>query len=268
VQRAIGRWQPLGLIERAVDGLRGAGVTSLNFDLMYGLPYQGLAEIGTTLDAVLKLRPERIALFGYAHVPHLIPRQRRIDSTALPGAELRFAQAELGDRILTGAGYRPIGFDHYALPNDPLALAAAEGGLHRNFQGFTDDGAETLIGLGASAISQFPGLLAQNEKNAGRYRMQACAGLLPTDRGVRRTHDDRRRAAAVERLLCDGRADVSGLLDPALIDRLRPFLDRGLAELAGTSLNLLPGAKPYARVVASLLDTYRQPSKQRFSSAI
>jgi oxygen-independent coproporphyrinogen-3 oxidase len=268
VQRAIGRHQPLGLIEIAVEELRRAGVSSLNFDLMYGLPYQGLAELEATLEATVEMRPERIALFGYAHVPHLIPRQRRIDGSALPDPELRFAQAELGHRILTHAGYDPIGFDHYARPHDPLSLAARQGRLHRNFQGFTDDRAEVLIGLGASAISQFPGLLAQNEKNAGRYKIRVSSGLLPAIHGILRGSDDQRRGEVIEQLLSNGEAEVRDLLAPELMEGLRLFLERGLATIERGRLRLPDYGRPYARVIASLFDQYRQPAARRFSSAI
>ena len=268
VQRAIGRWQPLGLIQIAVGELRRAGVHSLNFDLMYGLPYQGIDELEATLEATIEMRPERIALFGYAHVPHLIPRQRRIDGSALPDAELRFAQAELGHRILTHAGYDPIGFDHYALAHDPLSLAARQGRLRRNFQGFTDDSAELLIGLGASAITQFPGLIVQNEKNAGRYKIRVSSGLSPATHGIIRDADDQRRGAVIEQLLCNGEAELRDVFEPELMERLRPFLSRGLATLERGRLRLPGYARPYARVIAALFDHYRQPAARRFSSAI
>jgi len=268
VQRAIGRLQPFSLIEICVEELRRAGVRSLNFDLMYGLPHQGLEELERTLRATVALRPERIALFGYAHVPHLIPRQRQIDGSALPDAELRFGQAELGHRLLTAAGYEPIGFDHFALPGDPLAIAAENGSLKRNFQGFTDDQAEVLIGLGASAISQFPTLLVQNEKNAGRYKVRVSSSLLPTERGVVRTDEDRRRGHVIERLLCNGKAEVNGVVEQDLLERLRPYLDRGLATLEHGRLRLPDYGRPYGRVIASLFDTFRQPASRKFSSAI
>ncbi len=268
VQRSIGRIQPESLIRTAVDELRGAGVRSLNFDLMYGLPRQGLAELEATLAATIEMRPERIALFGYAHVPHLIPRQRQIDDSNLPDAELRFAQAELGHRILTHAGYDPIGFDHYARPHDPLSLAARQGRLRRNFQGFTDDNAAVMIGLGASAISQFPGLIVQNEKNAGRYKIRVSSGLLPATLGIVRRAEDKRHGRIIEQLLCDGEAEIRDFFDRELMDRLRPFLDRGLVTLERGRLRMPDYGRPYARVIASLFDSYRQPAARRFSSAI
>lgn len=268
VQAAIGRIQPLDLIRTATTELRRAGVRSLNFDLMYGLPGQGLAELESTLQAAVLMRPERIALFGYAHVPHMIPRQRRIDDTALPDAELRFRQAELGHDLLIAAGYRQVGFDHFALPGDPLAVAASEGGLRRNFQGFTDDQADVLIGLGASAISQFPGLLVQNDKNAGRYRIKTSSGLLSAERGVERNLIEHQRGRVIEQLLCRGKATVTWLVDADLIERLQPFIAHDFVRFDGNRIEMSPDAWPYARVIASLFDAHRQPAARRFSSAI
>lgn len=268
IQRAIGRSQPLGLIEICVKELRRAGVRSLNFDLMYGLPHQGLEELARTLGATVALRPDRIALFGYAHVPHLIPRQRQIDASALPDAKQRFLQAELGHQLLTQAGYVPVGFDHYALPGDPLAVAADQRSLKRNFQGFTDDNSEALIGLGASAISQFAGLIVQNEKNAGRYKMRVSSGLLAATHGVIRGSDDRKCGRIIEQLLCDGQAELGDLCGQGMQDKLHPFLERGLATIERGRLRLPDFARPYARVIASQFDEYRQPAAHRFSSAI
>ena len=268
VQAAIGRIQPLDLIRTATTELRRAGVRSLNFDLMYGLPGQGLAELESTLQAAVRMRPDRIALFGYAHVPHMIPRQRRIDDTALPGAELRFRQAEFGHDLLVAAGYRQVGFDHFALPGDPLAVAASKGRLRRNFQGFTDDQADVLVGLGASAISQFPGLLVQNDKNAGRYRIKASSGLLSAERGVVRNVIDRQRGQVIEQLLCNGVATVPWLVDAGLIETLQPFIAHGFVQIDGNTIEMSRDAWPYARVIASLFDTFRQPAARRFSSAI
>jgi oxygen-independent coproporphyrinogen-3 oxidase len=268
VQAAIGRIQPPDLIRTAVDELRRAGVRSLNFDLMYGLPQQGLRELEDTLRGALAMRPERIALFGYAHVPHLIPRQRRIDDAVLPDAALRFRQAALGRDILVAAGYQQVGFDHFALPHDSLAIAAADGRLRRNFQGFTDDPADVLIGLGTSAISEFPDLLVQNDKNAGRYRVKTMSGLLSADRGIARSLGDRQRGAVIARLLCDGEARPSFALDPDLVMRLEPFTARGLVSIDAGTVRLSPDAWPYARSIAAQFDAYRQPQVRRFSSAI
>ncbi len=267
-QEAIGRVQPSALIAQCTDMLRGAGVTSLNFDLMYGLPGQDDEVLLQTLTQANALGADRIALFGYAHVPHLIPRQRRIDGTRLPDQAQRFAMAALGHTWLTGQGYLPVGFDHFAKPEDPLAGAAASGRLHRNFQGFTDDDAGVLIGLGASAISSFPDLLVQNEKNAGRYRMMLSQERLPASRGVRRSRDDQERGRIIEQLLCAGRASVGRNLLEEVRLRLQTFIDRGLAEVQGDDLLIPSDALPYARSIAALFDPYRTDAAKRFSNAV
>lgn len=268
LQRAIGRDQPTELIERCTEWLRGGGITSLNFDLMYGLPGQNEASLAATLDQALSMAPDRIALFGYAHVPHLIPRQRQIDAAALPGTFARFRMAALGQAQLLRAGYQGVGFDHFALPGDPLAQATRAGRLHRNFQGFTDDAAPVLIGLGASAISSFPDLLVQNEKNSGRYRMMLSQSRLPISAGVQRSLDDRRRGAVIEQLLCHGRADIRASIDRAAATRLETIIDRRLVRIEGTELVITELGQPYARVIAAVFDPYRQQSPRRFSSAV
>jgi len=268
LQAAIGRVQPDAEIARAVDLLRANGVSSLNFDLMYGLPGQTLDMLEQTLHRTIELGADRIALFGYAHVPHLIPRQRRIDGTNLPGQAERFAMAEFGYRLLTAAGYVPVGFDHFAKPGDPMAKAVEQGTLRRNFQGFTDDQAQTLLGLGASAIGCFPDLLVQNEKNAGRYRMLLSQDRLPAAHGVRRSADDQRRGAVIEALLCHGKASLDAELATEAAARLAPFTERGLARLDGGMLTIEPGGLPYARTIAAIFDPYRKDSVRRFSSAV
>lgn len=268
LQAAIGRVQPDADIAAATALLRKAGISSLNFDLMYGLPGQTLGQLEATLDRAVELGADRIALFGYAHVPHMLPRQRRIDDSALPDQAERFAMADFGYRHLTAAGYVPVGFDHFALPHDPMAKAVAEGRLRRNFQGFTDDPATTLVGLGASAISCFDQVLIQNEKNPGRYRMMISQDRLPAAGGVRRSGDDQVRGASISAILCQGEAVLRpDLLDQAM-PRLQPFLARGLVAVAGNRLTLTADGLPYARTIAALFDPYRQDSLRRFSSAV
>lgn len=266
LQAAIGRLQPIEMIARSVSLLRRAGVRSLNFDLMYGLPGQTRADLLESLELSTRFGADRIALFGYAHVPHLIPRQRQIDASALPGAEERFAMAALGHDTLVEAGYCPVGFDHFALPDDPLAQAAMAGRLRRNFQGFTEDQAPVLVGLGASAISSFPELLAQNEKNSGRYRMLLSQPELPVALGVRRSADDRRRGRVIESLLCNGWAEVGSEL--ARQADLQPFVEAGLCRFDGSALLIAPDGLPYARAIAARFDPYRAQSPTRFSSAV
>jgi oxygen-independent coproporphyrinogen-3 oxidase len=269
IQAAIGRVQPHDLIAETVDRLRTASIGSINFDLMYGLPGQNRETLAVTLDQTVALAPERIALFGYAHVPHLLPRQKQVRSDDLPDQAERFAMAALGYEQLTAAGYVAVGFDHFAKPGDWLARAAEAGQVHRNFQGFTDDGNDILIGFGASAISQFPDRIVQNEKHSGRYRMLCSGHRLPATRGVVRDADDRARAAIIEALLCRGEADISslGVFVPSP-DQLHPFYEAVLACSSGKRLIITPEGRPYSRTIAALFDRYRTNSAQRFSTAI
>ncbi|EPR15087.1 coproporphyrinogen III oxidase [Sphingobium indicum IP26] len=264
VQARIGRIQPLDMVERAVGQLRAAGIAT-GFDLMYGLPGQTQDDLAATLEAAIAMRPARIALFGYAHMPRLLPRQRRIDAGDLPDLAARFAMAARGHETLTGAGYEAIGFDHFALPEDAMARAAREGRLRRNFQGFTDDPADILLGLGASAISQFPDLIVQNEKQAGPWRGMADAGRLTAARGTLRTPEDRRRGRIIEALLCQGEAHV-GTAHP--MPDLRRFERLGLVRLSEGRVALTRDALPYARSIAACFDAYMEPTERRFSHAV
>ncbi len=267
-QRAIGREQDDALICRSTDWLRDAGVTSLNFDLMYGLPRQSKDNLSDSLEYAKLLGADRIALFGYAHVPHTVPRQRIIDASALPGKDERFEMAAVGHSYLVREGYLPVGFDHFALPDDSLAKATRSGALRRNFQGFTDDPSTTIIGLGSSSISSFPELLAQNEKNSGRYRMLSSQGRLSATLGIARSAEDQLRGEVIKQLLCQGLARLSPCLLHSASIGLRPFVERQLATIDGLTLKITPGGLPYARVIASLFDTYRDITMRRFSSAI
>lgn len=269
VQASIGRIQPFELISRSVAALRRAGIKTVSFDLMYGLPSQSVDDLAETLVLATQLEPDRIALFGYAHVPSLIPRQRRIDDSNLPDAAARFAMAALGHEQLTHGGYRAVGFDHFAKPHDALAVAAAEKRLSRNFQGFTDDASSVRIGLGASAISQFPGLIVQNEKNVGRYRMRLSAGQLPSDRGVRASPHDILRRKIIFDLLCHGETSLpAGHLtrhETAMLDR---FAERGLLKYGNDHILLATDANPYRRTIAAIFDDRLEPTQARFSNAI
>ncbi|AHE53450.1 oxygen-independent coproporphyrinogen III oxidase [Sphingomonas sanxanigenens] len=269
IQAAIGRVQPTALVAEAVRMLRDAGIGSINVDLMYGLPGQTDASLRATLETAIALAPERLAVFGYAHVPHMVPRQRRIDATALPDARTRFRQAERAHAMLVDAGYVAVGFDHFARPDDALARAAAAGTLGRNFQGFTEDAAEVLIGMGASAISAFPDRLLQNEKNSGLYRAHIAAGRLPIARGLHRCAAEQREGRTIAAILSHGTADVADIETPATArHRLRAFEAAGLVRWQGSRLILADDARPYARTIAATFDRYRQTDAGRFSTAV
>ncbi|MDZ7587637.1 MAG: oxygen-independent coproporphyrinogen III oxidase [Parasphingorhabdus sp.] len=255
IQAAIGRIQPVEMIETCVAALRARGIVSVNFDLMYGLPMQTSEKLEQTLDHVERMKPDRIALFGYAHLPEMFPRQRRIDASTLPDAKVRFDMAARGHERLVAAGYQAIGFDHFALPHDSLATAALKGAVHRNFQGFTDDDSRVVIGIGASAISVFPDRIVQNEKKSGPYRESCAAGQLAGSRGIKRETEAQRRAAIIEDILCTGEAYLDQhIISPAAKTTLEQFAANGLLQIDGKTLRLTESARPYARYIASTFD--------------
>jgi oxygen-independent coproporphyrinogen-3 oxidase len=277
VQAAINRVQPFDMVARAVEGLRGAGIVGINFDLIYGLPYQTTEALTRTIAACLTLKPDRIALFGYAHVPWMAKKQRLIDEAALPGPEERAAQAEAAARTIVAAGYQAIGLDHFALPDDALAKAACNGTLHRNFQGYTSDKAETLIGLGATSIGLTPQGYIQNIAEPGAWARAVGEDLLPIAKGHALTCDDRLRAHVIERLMCDGAVDLkaSGCLFGAPQDwwtDARPKLEEmqgdGLLILDDAHVLMTEGGRPLVRVAAAAFDLYRRHRETRHSVAI
>jgi oxygen-independent coproporphyrinogen-3 oxidase len=234
-------------------------------------------DIATTITEALSLSPDRIAVFGYAHVPNLQPRQRAIDSTLLPDGATRFAQSALAFDMLVVEGYQPIGFDHFARPDDSLAVAAAEGRLKRNFQGFTDEPGAAVIGLGASAISQFNDVLIQNRKHEADYRKTIESGALAGVRGVRRTSEDCLRGEAIMRFLCDGAVDLAQLATGynrapetfvSALPRLTELEQAGLVTREGWRVRLTDAGRPYARLAASAFDAWRDGSVGTFSRAI
>ncbi len=202
VQAAINRLQHFELVEACVTEFRAAGVEDLSFDILYGLPSQTIASFGDTLGKVAALAPDRVAVFGYAHLPAAFPRQRMIEERDLPGAMMRADMAVLADRRLRGAGYRRVGFDHYARPGNGLARAAESGRVKRNFQGFSDDPSPAILGVGASAISFVDGLYGQNDINIGSYVERVKRGESPIVRGLVRTRREEIVAAAIAELLC------------------------------------------------------------------
>ncbi len=277
VQAAINRIQPLEMIEKVVAALRLAGIARINFDLMYGLPHQSEGDVVETLSEAIRMEPDRIAMFGYAHIPTLLARQRMIEGSALPDGRARFAQNGLAHALLVGAGYHAIGFDHFALPEDPLSKAARAGRLRRNFQGFTNEPGDAVIGLGATAISEYPGLLVQNEKHVGRYRIRADNVGLAGMRGVVRKREDRLRGAIIERLLCTGTVDVAAIAadhgrPPAdfaqAFQHLRSLESRGVLSVDGWTCAIRDEGWPYARIAASAFDAYRQTSASAFSAPV
>jgi oxygen-independent coproporphyrinogen-3 oxidase len=272
VQAAIGRIQPFEQVREAVGVLREAGLNELSFDLMYGLPRQSCGDVARSIRLAAELKPSRIALFGYAHVPWFKRRQRLINADALPGASERFDQAELAKRMLIDLGYESIGLDHFARAEDPLAKAARDGTLRRNFQGYVAEESEALIGLGPSAISHLPAGYAQNIATIRAWRQAVESNALPVARGHAVTAEDLRRGAIIQSIMCDLEADLGpwGGWDmfPEAHAELRSLAEAGLAEIRGDTLRVPPAARQFSRLAAMAFDAYAQPTPLAHSRAV
>ncbi len=270
VQAAIGRLQPIETVQAAVRLVRSAGIRGLNLDLIYGLPHQSGISLARTCDAVIALGPDRVAAYGYAHLPQRRTNQRLVDASALPAASERFAQAATIAARFQANGYQAIGIDHYARLCDPLAAAARGGSLRRNFQGYTDDACGTLIGFGPSAVSQLPGGFAQNLSPIGGWHERIAAGELATARGHAATGDDRVRAAIIENLMCRFRAELGGDA-PGFGDEialLRPLVADGLVEVRDGMIAVTRAGRPFVRLVAAVFDRFRTEATATFSGAV
>ncbi|MBR0683500.1 oxygen-independent coproporphyrinogen III oxidase [Roseomonas eburnea] len=271
VQEKIGRVQPTAQVEAAVRGLRAIGVSGINMDLIYGLPGQGVAEVVASARFAAESGADRVAVFGYAHVPWMKAHQKGIREDELPDAALRMAQAEAASRVLTGAGYVAIGLDHFAKPGDAMAAAAAAGTLRRNFQGYTTDTAPFLLGFGASAIGRTPDGFVQNEAEEKRWLASVEAGRLPVARGRALTVEDRLRGALIERVMCDGAIDLAAVPVAVMAtaeERLARLVDDGMvAQRDGRLVATLAG-RPFLRHFAACFDAYLAPSPRRHSAAV
>lgn len=276
VQKAINREQGFELTKAVVDGCRARGVRSLNLDLLYGLPYQTLESLQATLEQALQLSPDRIAQFGYAHVPWFKKHQTMIDESALPGPQERFAQQQLATRLIVEAGYQPIGLDHFAKPDDSLAEAARTGRLRRNFQGYTDDRCETLIGLGPSSVSRLRQGYAQNTPAINIYSKQVQEGGLATTRGIAFSDEDLARGWVIERLMCDfafsaaEAEDRFGELGRQIVREAEALTKEkdSLLVRNGDLFGIPSEAHVLVRVVAARFDTYLGKGNARHSVAV
>ncbi len=277
VQAAVNRVQPFALVERAVGALREAGIASINLDLMYGLPYQSEDTVAATVDQAAALAPERIALFGYAHVPWMKKHQRLVDEAALPNPAARWRLAALATARLQDHGYEWIGLDHFARAADPLAHAARSGRLRRNFQGYTTDAADLLLGFGPSAIGTVPQGYVQSASDTRGWSEAIARGTLATVKGVVLTDDDRLRRAVIERLMCDLAVDLAAVARAQGVPRetfaperaaLADFVADGLVELDGDVVRLTALGRPLMRSVAALFDSRLAASAARHSRAV
>jgi oxygen-independent coproporphyrinogen-3 oxidase len=271
VQQAIGRVQPFDLVEQAAQWLRDAGIVNLNVDLMYGLPTQTVRDVARSAELAASLGAQRLALFGYAHVPWFKQHQRLIADADLPDAAARLEQAQVAAETLMSFGYQAVGLDHFALPDDELTIAARKGRLHRNFQGYTTDEADALIGLGASAIGRLPQGFVQNAPDLGGYSRAVQSGHFATVKGLALTEDDRMRAAIIERLMCDLAIDLEDFAGNGFADEmaaLEALAADGLLTIDGKRIAITESGRPYVRIAAAAFDTYLAASQKRHSAAV
>lgn len=272
VQAAIGRIQPQEVVQQAVEALRGAGIARINLDLIYGLPRQTLESLRRSCQAALTLDPDRVACYGYAHLPARRANQRLIDESTLPGSAERFAQAQLVSEVFLEAGYEAVGIDHFARHDDPLAVAAREGRLHRNFQGYTDDDRPILLGFGASSVSRLADGFVQNIADNPTYVRKVGGGELASHRGCRIDPDTRLRGAVIEQLMCNFRVDLDavapelGFADELAL--LRPYVAAGLLRIRGREIVMTGEGRPFVRLAAAVFDSVRQAGGSGFSRAV
>ena len=277
VQQAINRIQPFEVTADAVERLRAAGIAGINLDIMYGLPHQSVADAVRTADLAADLAPDRLAVFGYAHVPWMKTHQRMIDEAALPDAAARLVQSEAMAARLIERGYRRIGLDHFARPADAMARALAAGRLRRNFQGYSTDEAGQLIGFGASSIGALAEGYVQNAVPVGAYGKTIRDGALAVTRGIALSPDDRLRRAVIERLMCDLAVDLaavtSELAQPqadfsAELAALAPLAADGLIVLDGPRIAVTESGRPFVRAVCARFDRYLASGRARHSRAV
>lgn len=285
VQQAINREQSYEQTQEVIQSLRSRGINAINLDVLYGLPYQTIETIQNTINKVIALQPDRVALFGYAHVPWMKKHQRLIDEKALPDMEWRFAQAQRASDMLRAAAFSQIGIDHFARAGDSLAQAACTGTLRRNFQGYTTDAADVLIGLGASSISQLPQGYVQNSPASADYAARIDRDGFATIKGVPLTDEDRMRAFVIEQLMCNfelNRADLHTAFGPKaqIIFEEADYL---VASEPNRFFRFEPGehlvppggryyipaeGRPFARTLAAHFDSYLKTGKARHSIAV
>lgn len=282
VQAAVNRQQSVEETLAVISACRSAGMRSVNVDLIYGLPKQTLEGFGRTLDTIIGVRPDRLAIYGYAHIPELFKAQHRIKTADLPSPEQKLALLALAIRRLTAAGYLYIGMDHFALPEDDLARAQRCGSLHRNFMGYTTHAESDLIGFGVSSISHIGDSYSQNHRNLPDWESAIDHGRLPTWRGLYLDADDVLRAEVIQQLMCQGRIDIADIEARFDIDFRRYFADAvvalapleadGLVQVGSHRIEATSRGRLLLRILAMCFDRYLGRSEgtqsARFSKAI
>lgn len=268
VQEAIHRIQPEAMIVALMEQARQLEFRSINIDLVYGLPRQTLDSLGRTLSRIAELRPDRLAIYGYAHMPSRFKAQRLIDTNDLPNLHLRTEMLHLAITQLNGSGYDYIGMDHFALPEDDLAVALKRGTLRRNFMGYTSAPDDDLIGLGVSAISAIGPSYSQNHRELKPWTQAIEAGQLPIARGIELRGEDTLQRAIIMELMCQGRLDFQSIEDRFLIDPLsyfhhelddlQPFIDAGLVSRDDSGIEVSPVGRYFLRSIALCFDRHAQ----------
>lgn len=280
VQEAVNRIQSVAETVAIIDACRKHGMRSVNVDLIYGLPKQSLEGFSRTLDTVIRIRPDRLAVYSYAHLPEMFKAQGQINADDLPSAEVKLGLLQLAIEKLTHAGYCYVGMDHFALPDDDLATAQERGGLHRNFMGYTTHSDTDLIGLGVSAISHIGDSFSQNPRDLPSWQIALDEGRLPVFRGMRLSEDDQLRADVIQRLMCQGEIPIDALERRYLVDfheyfadalaQLQPLVDDGLVRIEARRIIATSRGRLLLRNIAMCFDHYlSQPAtSSRFSRAI
>ncbi len=266
VQKAINREQGIDETLDIIDACRRFGMRSINVDLIYGLPKQTLAGFSRTLDTVIDARPDRLAIYGYAHMPRLFKAQRQIKDEDLPSAEDKLALLGLAVERLSAAGYEYIGMDHFALPQDELARAQREGGLHRNFMGYTTHAQTDLVGFGVSAISHVGDSFTQSHRDLPAWEAAIDEGRLPVWRGLLLGRDDVIRADLIQQLMCQGEIDVRrferthgisfGEYFTDALAALKPLQQDGLVQCPPGSIRATSRGRALLRIIAMCFDRY------------
>jgi oxygen-independent coproporphyrinogen-3 oxidase len=260
VQHLVNRVQPAEQTAALTRAARLGGFTSINFDVIYGLPGQSVASMSRLADEILRQGPDRLAVYGFAKVPWIKPQQRRFRDDQIPAGDEKRGLYEAIRAPLLSAGYVELGLDHFALPDDALAVAAARGRLHRNFMGYTEVKTTTLLGLGVSAISATPDCYSQNEKLVTAYEKRAAAGEIPTLRGHQLSADDRSRRERITDVMTRFCVDLDASEALHDVEALEGLIEDGLVRLDGSRLIVTDTGRPFLRNIASLFDAYPSPA--------
>ncbi len=281
VQQEIHRIQPYGLTKDAVDLARRYGIKSINIDLIYGLPYQTLESFKKTLELAFSLQPDRLAIFNYAHVPWLKKTMRKFDETTIPAPDVKLHIFQYTIDFFESHGYKMVGMDHFAKPNDELFTAIEKGELHRNFQGYTTKGGANLIGIGLTSIGEGAGYYAQNTKDMNFYEETLDKGLLPFERGIELSDDDKIRKAVIMELMANFSIDIKRVEDEFSIvfrdyfaqamEKLEEFVEGNLVTISNEKITVSPTGTLLIRNIAMPFDAYMGKyggNKKSFSKTV